>query len=620
MKIGNIRDFVNKVNEIFINGDKYFLVKREENKYFLYDSICPHQGATLCFNREKNSISCPVHGWEFDIKSGVSVNVKNKSLNQKEIRISSDGDIYLYDSYVKEKSIKNNIFLQNDFQIHLHAHASLEFRTTDFSLLCDPWLEGNAFLGAWKHYPEPVIKVEELNPDAIWISHEHSDHFHEETLKKFNKDIPVYVPAFMNGRLEKRLIELEFKNIYVVPFGQTVKIAPNFKITIYEPASIWNDAQVLIEIEGFKILNINDSGINHRIAKIIGKVDLIASAFSPGASGFPLTWKHISDLKKIEMMKISKKGTLDMLVQVTKMYSAKYFLPFASHFILGSPKHHKYMDLMQKNTLYDVVKRFQSEDCEVIDLLAGDYWDAKELQIIKLNRDYKTLYQPKTIKEYINSSFNEVEFNKYYPSKQQYKYNKEIVFSYFYNLNRIPEMYFCEDLTMNIYPDFLEDRVFSLEIRAGKLKIHEYLIENPNLTMKIPSEILMYICLNNESWDEATIGYWCEFSRNPDVYHAEFWRILQTPYYLKKPNISSEKALSYKISKENNIAETLELLGDRGSKILGRYGLYCIACNKANMESIGIACEIHGIENTQMLRMITELNIHLAEIEKQRIK
>ena len=401
-----------------------------------------------------------------------------------------------------------------------------------------------------------------------------------------------------------------------MPFGQPIEIAPNFIITTYEPASMWNDAQVLIEIEDFRILNINDSGINHRISREIGQVDLIASAFGPGASGYPLTWQHISDSRKIEIMNTAKKATLDMLVQVTKIYSAKYFLPFAGHFILGHPKHINYMDLMRKNTVDDVINYFKDENCEVIDLLAGDYWIANEAKMVKVNRERETIYNLDVIKSYINDSFNEAEFNKYYPSKQQYEYEKEVVFSYFENLNNVPEMRFCEDLTMNIYPDFSDEYAFSFEIKDGKLKVSDFIIGKANLTMKLPSEILMYICVHNESWDEATIGYWCEFSRNPDVYHAEFWRILQTPYYLKNPNIMLGKNLSSKINKDSNIAEVLELLKDNGSKIIGRYGLYCISCNKATMESIEVACKMHGIDNKNMLRMISELNIHLEEVIK----
>ena len=494
--------------------------------------------------------------------------------------------------------------------ISLHCHACLEFRLNDFSLLCDPWIDGYAFFGAWKHYPKPKIKAKDIKPNALWISHEHSDHFHIQTLKCFDKKIPIYIPAFANGRLEKRLQDLGFLNIKSISFGVRTQIHKDCYITIYEPASLWNDAQALLEIGGFRILNINDAGINYRIHREIKSLDCICAAFSPGASGYPATYMHLSDEQKIDIYEKSRVATLDMLVEVCRLYKAKYFIPFASHFILNHPKHTKYMKLVRKNTIYNVLERFSTEDTRVIAMLAGDSFNVRDNNLLQHERN-KNLYSTDTIIKYIEDDFDEKQFLEYYPNKNEYIFDKKVALDYFINLNKIPEMIFCEDLSVSVYPDSNRELAFSFIIKKGRLQIQEMLIESPNLTMKIPSEILMYICKNNESWDEATIGYWCEFSRNPDIYHTEFWRILQTPYYLKKP-IYSLKNTCNLINETSNIAEVLEKLGDIGEKIFARYGLYCLTCNKAIMENIEQACAMHGIDPTRMKRMIKELNIHAA--------
>ena len=62
----------------------------------------------------------------------------------------------------------------------------------------DPWIEGPAVFGSWITYPPSNIRVEDLPKiHGIFISHEHSDHFHEFTLKKFDKHIPIFVPDFI---------------------------------------------------------------------------------------------------------------------------------------------------------------------------------------------------------------------------------------------------------------------------------------------------------------------------------------------------------------------------------------------------------------------------------------
>ena len=59
------------------------------------------------------------------------------------------------------------------------AHACMQVEADGKSLVCDPWLTGSAYWGSWWNYP-PVSKhiFERLNPDFIFITHLHWDHFH----------------------------------------------------------------------------------------------------------------------------------------------------------------------------------------------------------------------------------------------------------------------------------------------------------------------------------------------------------------------------------------------------------------------------------------------------------
>lgn len=637
--LGDLKDLKTGINTLVgPQGNALFVCKDEYGKIQVFDSVCPHWGGRL--RSDGKQICCNTHAWKFDC-NGNSSNVPNAKLLPLEYEVRDEA-LYvkeLQKNLEKESCINQNSKLQGflnamnfkhidqrsnpKLKITLHSHATLEISRDDFSLLCDPWIEGFAFFGAWRHYPKPIVKSEDLKPSAIWISHEHSDHFHEKTLEKLDKNTPIYVPGFLNGRLEKRLEKLGFKKIYTAHFGKPIEIAPNFTITTYEPASLWNDAQVLIEVDGFRILNINDSGINHRIHAEVGQVDLIAAQFSPGASGYPATYTHISEEQKREFYAKAGPGMLDMLFEACKLYGARYFMPFACHFVLNHPSQQRYNRLVMKNTLDDVLKRFENSNVEVLDLFAGDRFEVSSGAMHKLARDPR-MHHLEFILSYIEREFTQEEFERYYPNKQEYAYDSKIVQEYFENLNAIPEMAFCEDLTASIYPvpsEVMLDQTldqeaisraykpFSFEIKKGSLKILPKLLDKPELTMKIPSEILMFIAKNNESWDEATIGYWCEFSRDPDVYHAEFWRILQTPFYLKKQDLAYSKDPS-KITKESNLAWVMEHLGDVGHKILARYGLYCLSCDKAPKETLIQATRMHGINDLHLERMIGELNIH----------
>jgi CMP-N-acetylneuraminate monooxygenase len=117
----------------------------------------------------------------------------------------------------------------------LHSHASVEIIFNNYSILTDPWFFGTAFLDSWINYPESKVSLDTLNPNIIYISHEHSDHLHEETLLNFKKDIKICYPDFPNRRIGKILKKLGFNNLMPLKFGQTYELTNKINITCYEP-------------------------------------------------------------------------------------------------------------------------------------------------------------------------------------------------------------------------------------------------------------------------------------------------------------------------------------------------------------------------------------------------
>lgn len=137
-----------------------------------------------------------------------------------------------------------------NYTIKLHAHACLEFKYGDFSLITDPWFEGTAFLNSWIQYPPLKINANNLKPSAIWVFHEHSDHSHRKTLELFYRATLVYFPDFLNESIKVELIKMGFINIKPMRFGETIEIHQNFKITCFEPSSLLNGSFLLIEMDG----------------------------------------------------------------------------------------------------------------------------------------------------------------------------------------------------------------------------------------------------------------------------------------------------------------------------------------------------------------------------------
>ncbi|MED2255219.1 Rieske 2Fe-2S domain-containing protein [Brevibacillus parabrevis] len=613
IQIGSENNFNEFPLEIELEGSQYFLTK-DVTGYKLLSTTCPHAGGKVV--HQDSCFNCPIHGWKFDY-SGESINVPSQKLGHYNVFVENGVLFAEIPQPIITNRPKQNTSLEHDLIVRLHSHACLEFTYNDFSLLTDPWLVGPAFLGAWLQYPSPIVDANALTPSAIWISHEHSDHFHEPTLKYFNRKTPIYFPDFPNKRLEEKLTQLGFLNIYPMQFGRTYQIGTHYKITCFEPSSLWNDAILLIEIDGFRVLNLNDAGLNPRIAQYIGPVDVVASGFSPGASGYPLTWTHLDEAKKDQILENSRLGLLKMLTQAVDLYGAKSLIPFASHFNLWHPTHRNYVKKLRKNTVMDVVEAFKDTAINVIDLLPGDYWNVKENNVTYAKRDRSKLYDQAEVLAYLDKTYRDDHFLEHHPN--DYSISTTEVEDYFMLLNKTSEIAYCEDLRICVKVTNIESNQHYfevyLEIEKGILKILRSERQYVNLTIELPANILKKIIAENLSWDEAHIGYWCKFSRNPDIYHAGFWRLLQTPYLRKSPQIW-KSFHPRTITGDTVIADVLEFYGDDADRILRRYGLYCLGCHHSTSESISIGARNHGLNDADIDKMLLELKKAFLPEEK----
>jgi CMP-N-acetylneuraminate monooxygenase len=585
---------------------KSFYLVRGEAGYHLLSTVCPHQGGEVV--NAAAHFECPQHGWCFEHTTGKGIN-NTRELSALPVTVRR-GHLF---AEVSLPSAASSTMAQrskslDQLTVQLHAHACLEIAYKGFSLLTDPWLCGPAFLGSWALYPPPVVDVSSLRPNAIVITHEHSDHFHEPTLTRFDRSTAVYVPDFPNRRLVEWLVALGFQDVYPMAFGRIYEVSENFRLTCFGPEGLWNDAIVLVDIDGFRLLNINDAGLNRSIASQVVPVDAVASQFSTGASGYPLTWTHLGDAEKIRILERSCHGKLRMLKEAMELYQGNYLLPFASHFALWHRSHREYARLLRTNTLEDVVQTFEGTHVRVVDLLPGEIWDVSSGNITRLPDIREHIYDPDHKLQYLERSFDINEFEQYHPVSGHLTYPD--MEAYLSRLNETPEIVFCEDLTVRLRATGGNDDPANLDIsfsiNGGRLRMSQTAFEMPNLLIEIPSGILKQIVTKNLSWDEAHIGYWCRFTRSPDIYHAGFWRLLQAPYFNKPPD---PPLMGYEpITGDSVVADIVERHGERAERILRRYGFYCTGCHRSPGESLAQGAKYHGITKGQTDRLVTELN------------
>lgn len=80
--------------QIEIEGREIALFK-VDGKIFALSHICPHQGGPLAEGGvEGGVVTCPWHGWQFDVRTGVCT--FNDSIKQETFKVEEKGeDIYV---------------------------------------------------------------------------------------------------------------------------------------------------------------------------------------------------------------------------------------------------------------------------------------------------------------------------------------------------------------------------------------------------------------------------------------------------------------------------------------------------------------------------------------------
>ena len=97
------------------------------------------------------------------------------------------------------------------------GHAGILVRANGKTIVCDPWFVP-AFFASWFVFPRNDQLPDELmhevcNPDFLYISHLHGDHFDERFLtERMNKNATVLLPGFPTREMERTFNSLGFKN------------------------------------------------------------------------------------------------------------------------------------------------------------------------------------------------------------------------------------------------------------------------------------------------------------------------------------------------------------------------------------------------------------------------
>jgi UDP-MurNAc hydroxylase len=438
--------------------------------------------------------------------------------------------------------------------LKLYRSSTIGIISENFRLLCDPWLEDGEYYGSWSHYPPYNLdeNINEINSyHAIYISHIHPDHCSEKTLKKISKNIPVYILAYHSKFLKFKLETLGFKVNEIHNF-ETKFLGKNFKIKIIaadncDPALCYKfngcanileknetqqiDSLALIEVNGVKILNLNDCPYElakSTFKKLLNnkKIDLLMLGYG-GAGPYPQCFENLNYKDKIIKAKKKRNDFLNNACNFINELNPKFFLPFAGsyflsgklsslHYLRGVPTIEYASNYLEKNII---------TKSKCIKLNVDSYLN---LNNFETSSEYQPIIE-KDIREYLDNILSK--------RKLSYELDEEVDNQELFDLSKKAHLRYQKkikelniELESNILIRVLKKYIFidnknhqiSL-IDSGEIyKMNNYVIYD--LDLKLLKKILMGP--RYAHWNNAEIGSHIKFFRKPDFFDRKIYNAI----------------------------------------------------------------------------------------------
>jgi hypothetical protein len=141
------------------------------------------------------------------------------------------------------------------------GHATLAIRESAHAapiLITDPWLLGSCYWRSWwlERYPSSKQISDMARARYCFLTHEHPDHFHTPSIRRFGRGPTYLVPEFSRDRMSAYLREHGFAE-QIVTAGSWQSLSGH--VSILSMPAIGNDSVLLIDTPDAFIANLNDA-------------------------------------------------------------------------------------------------------------------------------------------------------------------------------------------------------------------------------------------------------------------------------------------------------------------------------------------------------------------------
>ena len=268
-------------------------------------------------------------------------------------------------------------------QFTILSHASVCVEHNGVKIVSDPWLIGSCYWRSWWNFPEPSEElVTGLNPDFIYITHLHWDHFHGASLKKlFSPDTHILVPKVPTRRMVKDLEWLGFKNVTEIPHGTSIRLGNDFTLWSYQ-FGLGVDSAMVLTGGGYTLFDCNDCKLFglplRQISRRFPKFDFVLRSHS---SASPVPYCIDSYETAFPDLR-SRQDYIEEFSRFALHVGARYAIPFASNHCFLHKETYRFNTTAV--VAEDVTQRFQElaarsgQKSECIVMAPGSKWSDRD--------------------------------------------------------------------------------------------------------------------------------------------------------------------------------------------------------------------------------------------------
>ena len=365
--------FNKPLQEKFHSSDNIILGK-SSGEWCAYSNVCDHNGGTLLVDEGSLTATCPIHKWTLNLEDALYEN----GCSKKRLKIIDDTESI---SVERETHTFYDVDASNlstePMAMIFNAHASVSTTLGELNIITDPWFVGSCFATGWWHaYPPSEEAVQRLiNAHLIYISHNHPDHLHLQTLNQYvSKEKWFLIPNFKSKSVESILRGAGFNNLIIADFLQEVTVTvgeSSAKLIILNSGDEREDSSLLLYSRNNKVLFGVDTNMPNKW--VLPQVDVLFTQFSSGASGFPVRVENFDQNKKTQIVESNKLSILNNYVsKMIKVTRPKYVVPYAGYFS-ESARDLDVKRINKKNSAEDLIKFIEHEHPSVVGINPLDF-------------------------------------------------------------------------------------------------------------------------------------------------------------------------------------------------------------------------------------------------------